>query len=991
MPHFIHLVIAITFATSLFSGSKAFSQNARQERMTLEGLDQILDKAGKPEDFLSSSAAQSEYYLALRRYLGLEGGAFPRVVFEDILNLLKGLENTHPEVLNALWRVQATGTAHSVFPGQGDGNDFEPQMNRKAVQDYIGEVRNALADLLSENGLIMDSRFMVWSSSAFSEMRDREAGIDRLKGKDHRFAQDRLMADLKARREVQHFASYVIYQALSSAETKRIFREGNLEQIVQVFDDLRRISTFNGTVLPKYFRWIIASHIPQSQWLKERFGVVKKGSAFKFIPLPRRFHGVWKGIKLKECVGGCSEHRKDIALGRILSVAAYQSEMYFIEQNQRYKGWVHIIPHLIWDTNKVLGNIEFGSPIFGFNYSKSMSGRSGGEISFFELWLEQYLKIKPKAWSGLYVSDGTLVHNFGGLQAVHDSLAYRMAPRRYSSSSLRGLNKRLDFIVDQLDNDESRLQMGITSNGLIYDGSDERIQWLSEVALFDTKVLKSIDSFLAWWKTLERPEQMRYLAELLQLEIKNKQIHELIWQIWTQVSISDRNEVFVRFREDVRFGILNFTPYIEQIFRDAGVNSLKSFFTFHPNQGSRYLYLVVDELRARFSNLGLSDLSIASSLGVISYGYYVESHIKPLCDLLMEKVSSADRLIFLSRQMSQISRSVFADYLEKNPDELFVLRPTIEQIVQLGEILKQGNLALTIAEKAMFKSPMRKAEDFVHLMDIFPEVLFVSKEDLRQHSLSESSLTFKDAFIKKYLETFKLLEPTVWDYLHLADQILAEPRLFFELKDAALKMATTPDQVLAVVGGRMDPRLNNVQNLEKSFIGHNLEKILEIITNQSTFLELVKLIGDPEMVYVYARGFFRSDKLDSKELINVIKNLKAHLTDDLFARLVAESWSKFEATAPRNSEVFHYFDLLRSTESYRRLMPDSKGLEKNRIVVGVNRILGTIVGGAGTRNAGMKKMSQLADVRAVKARQQLQTWRQRYQCQFIFSGLLKVK
>jgi hypothetical protein len=145
-------------------------------------------------------------------------------------------------------------------------------------------------------------------------------------------------------------------------------------------------------------------------------------SEYEFNTLPRRIHGVWKGVPLNECVGGNCESIKSLTPERWATVALEDTQVFNIERDGSYLGFVQYVPLKAKDG--IYASVDFGAPIL--RNKILVRDPDGNPITrtFYEVWLESAVKHKPNEWSGFIVGESDAINNAGVLGEVRESASF---------------------------------------------------------------------------------------------------------------------------------------------------------------------------------------------------------------------------------------------------------------------------------------------------------------------------------------------------------------------------------------------------------------------------------------------------------------------------------------------------------------------------------------------------------------------------------------
>lgn len=145
---------------------------------------------------------------------------------------------------------------------------------------------------------------------------------------------------------------------------------------------------------------------------------------YVFEPIPRRIHGIWKGIAIGECIGGGDVN--DLTPERWATVALQDTQFYHVHQGDSYLGFVQLVP--IKKGKDTYGSVDFGAPVMSRKVILRDKGGHAHAMRLFNLWLRKAQANLPPGWRGILVGEGNAINNSGVLSAVHDSPVYQWGP-----------------------------------------------------------------------------------------------------------------------------------------------------------------------------------------------------------------------------------------------------------------------------------------------------------------------------------------------------------------------------------------------------------------------------------------------------------------------------------------------------------------------------------------------------------------------------------
>ena len=156
----------------------------------------------------------------------------------------------------------------------------------------------------------------------------------------------------------------LIFRELHTEQMEDYFRSGDADLILNTLSDLRQGARRLLRDIPNAPRGLVselASEVPTMPVLLAREDVfpiamrtTNRGrrvpvgrnavSVYGFEPIPRRIHGLWKGVPLGECVGGSCDSLAHTTPERWATVALAHAELYHVEVSGGYRGFVQVVP-----------------------------------------------------------------------------------------------------------------------------------------------------------------------------------------------------------------------------------------------------------------------------------------------------------------------------------------------------------------------------------------------------------------------------------------------------------------------------------------------------------------------------------------------------------------------------------------------------------------------------------------------------------------------
>ena len=153
--------------------------------------------------------------------------------------------------------------------------------------------------------------------------------------------------------------------------------------------------------------------------------IVPVGSAsslYEFRPIPRRFHGIFKGVTISECVGG--GNCRTLHPERWGTVAIPETRIHYVENRGKFSGATQMMPGNV--NGKVYGSLDNIFPKMGQLVDYKLPDGKIVKVPFFELWLKKINEknIVPSNWDGLIMSSSLAADNAHSKKVMMKSYSY---------------------------------------------------------------------------------------------------------------------------------------------------------------------------------------------------------------------------------------------------------------------------------------------------------------------------------------------------------------------------------------------------------------------------------------------------------------------------------------------------------------------------------------------------------------------------------------
>lgn len=443
---------ALSLLLSLFGAKAAHSQS-------LEEMEAIAASAPDLPRFLSDPELVEKYYTALWMYYdrekfvpGTPGGTEFRKSFEAILRQLRGAIAKEPAIAARLWETTNLGP---TFEFQTMLKTRGRLLGVEEWNDYLEKWKRDLKKESEEYGRGPSpenrERVTKYFETLSAEIEAKEAEWKTLPKKAAADQQSVYYRELAVRPDFVAASSHLLHQKLETERVQDLFLSNDPDIVLDTIVSLRASGPGEfadwATLSPRMAR-LVAGRIPtETRFLENekifpretrttrRGRVVEVGGAglktYTFRSILRRFHGIWKGIPISECVGGGNQqirgnHALDhLSPERWLTVALKDSFLQSVECDGSYYGFVEGIP--VRKGGKTYVSLGFGAPQLSRDAIVADPANPGAtrRVKLYLLWLDRMTRLKKPGWSGFIVSESEAINNAGVLTTVWESTAYK--------------------------------------------------------------------------------------------------------------------------------------------------------------------------------------------------------------------------------------------------------------------------------------------------------------------------------------------------------------------------------------------------------------------------------------------------------------------------------------------------------------------------------------------------------------------------------------
>ncbi len=537
---------------------------------SLEDLDAILREAGSVKKFLKDPKLVDQYYKVAREYYGPD--KFPRASYDAILDQLRDLGPKVPELNHRLWQTPAETWMGAPIRVE---NSFESHGREIMVQPWEDQLNSLAASLQDETPWTPDFEDSVRQrlDQELRVLHESPAYLSANKKKQNAMDAElfkKMRSDTDVKRWAKQVALRAFYRVLPELQDIHLpdLVLQRWESLVQqpdviggyakgevpaaVVSEAKRFFRPTSELLKdeKTFPRLMTT---TNQGKKVEVGAIGP-SVYEFKVLPRRFHGIFKGVRLEECVGGSCKSLKHLLAERWGTVAIEGAQIHYLERNGSYLGFTEAVPGNVGQDRYL--SVSFGAPELKAPITTVDAQGSVTQRPLFSHWIRKMHEHLPPPGDpgvqGLVVSNTKDINNAGVLNDLMHSPEYILArswriPAHgfqvtdpMSEGFLaavpppRGQSYAGEWVIDAVATQSPDRPRGLRLLARSEKEIEERfMEFIREGYPMDTKVSSLLDVF-------DTPAGVKYLRFLEEL-IKSKKAHSAIingllpkQQFWTR-------------------------------------------------------------------------------------------------------------------------------------------------------------------------------------------------------------------------------------------------------------------------------------------------------------------------------------------------------------------------------------------------------------------------------------------------------------------------
>ncbi len=316
--------------------------------------------------WLESPARIAAYYQDLTRFYQLS--QFPPKSFDVLLAQLRSVVSQHPDIGERLWETSHLGEPIWI---EGNLKNFDRVMDYPGWLKYYGQWVHSLKAMAQRANRAATLEFIREETEQFEKRiaacRNEE---------DERLCRGQFFRRMHEAPQNKDLASELLVQFLNQEKNQNILLNCDADVVLSFFSLL---DTHTADFIPfeesSVLLTVIRRLIPKTAWLlrlQTIFTYAGKDESkqspttrhpfltYEFRPLSRRFHGIWKGGSVSDCVGGALSYEASTTPQRWGLSAIRESQTFHIFQHYTegyraepsYKGFAQIVPLLHKVTKK---------------------------------------------------------------------------------------------------------------------------------------------------------------------------------------------------------------------------------------------------------------------------------------------------------------------------------------------------------------------------------------------------------------------------------------------------------------------------------------------------------------------------------------------------------------------------------------------------------------------------------------------------------------
>ena len=383
----------------------------------LHQLDSRIAEAGSLDRLLAQPLLLDAYYEQMAQYYSRH--RFLRAAFDALVRQLIEITESVPALKTLLWDSNDLGKAFSI---QSEIKLYGRTVDLNRWTAYINEWKENLRE---KSGAMRGLSHSEWIKM-LRRLPEVQEELNRfahqaktLPSRRRRMELGEFARGLRDQAELDSIAARALLNFVASPETLALLHCGNAELILEELRTLRQDPGRMGyefamatvvhasvrALIPPIHSLLASGLFPLEYHEAEGRKVPVGGTAqaeFSFLPLPRRIHGIWKGIAHSDCLGGNPCTTAALTPARWLSIAMPGTSVHHIMEGSSYAGYVQVAP--IRKGKRIYGSVEFQSPAM-LRKVRTRGPSAARTERLFRMWLRKTSAILPRRYEGLVTGE----------------------------------------------------------------------------------------------------------------------------------------------------------------------------------------------------------------------------------------------------------------------------------------------------------------------------------------------------------------------------------------------------------------------------------------------------------------------------------------------------------------------------------------------------------------------------------------------------------
>lgn len=555
----IGAVLSILFVVLFTQASQNSSdaQNAMEE--ALKGFTTI-------QQLVSNSSALNQYYQAVNAYYQEK---IPRDKFDIIMNQLLVLTEQDPDFNR---RAFAQQDALPEYEITSDVKTYGRNLNFQLWNSFEESIFLSKTETpTSLDGLTTQLQAVADQIAQF------EAQIATVSKK--QAGQQRATFYSKIKNENIHlFKQVVSYIYHYDSDIRYLSSQMDADFVFYIFDYAIK-EKIKELSVPDSLKSLLSASLPKTSDLlsnKDLFPIAYtknkndnlvpaepiQSVTYRFTPFKKRIHAVWKGIWLKECVGGGDEWPTPRRWATALLNSVYN---YSVEKNKSFVGFIQELGMQRKGSQSTYYAVEFGAP----NLKESIMVKGDRKIPQKVIMLDKWLELAPKSRVRIKSGNYLAIDNAAVLPTLRSSNYWNFRKEIGSASDYQLLDQAFaDQIIDLSvkNNFEPKHKYG---DGIISDATLGSSGKLTVVAHANwTK--SSLEKYLR--KKITSSEELTNLITTNQEIVDQLDFDSIFQEIYERLAMNS-TDIFIDLLNAARQKNLNKPKFISMLMNDQHLDN----------------------------------------------------------------------------------------------------------------------------------------------------------------------------------------------------------------------------------------------------------------------------------------------------------------------------------------------------------------------------------------------------------------------------------